>query len=179
MSDRGHDTTRRDRRRFLATAGGAGAVLLAGCTSEFPTGGLLGGDDDSEPMTPSGTNEADVTSLVLNRSGNQVTFDVTVENRGETGHVDWWQIEKADDTVGNENPLVRHETEVTDSETAAETINSSDANVVVVRAHHTEGGYGGKAILVKLSGQELKPANQGRDPSPQGDASFGGGILPF
>lgn len=168
----GTDAPGSRRRTFLAAAGSAGAALLAGCTDDLSAADLVGGTEENpDSTTPEGEHEADVVGLVLQGSGADLAFEVTVENRGETGHVDWWQVERAG-SVGTDDPIVRHETEVTDRETATEKVGELDGSVVVVRAHHSEGGYGGKAIVGEPAAGKLAMARQGREPAPQDDHSF-------
>lgn len=173
----GTDATGSDRRTFLAATGSAGVALLAGCTEDLSAADIVGGtEEDPDPTTPEGEHEADVVGLVLQGSGADLAFEVTVENRSETGHVDWWQVERADGTVGTDDPIVRHETEVPDRATATEEVGElDDGSVVVVRAHHSEGGYGGKAIVGKPAEGQLAMARQGREPAPQDDHSFDSG----
>ncbi|MFB6172405.1 MAG: hypothetical protein ABEJ23_07710 [Haloarculaceae archaeon] len=173
--DAGTDAQRRSRRTFLAVAGGAGAALLAGCADKLPTGGRSNGtgtDPATEMTRPAGDHEADVVGLMLHGSESDLAFEVTVQNRGEMGYVDWWQVEPADDTVGNDDPIHRQETQVTDSETTTTPVGAIDADVVVVRAHHSVGGYGGQAVVARPAEGRLGVAWQGAEPAPQGDFSF-------
>jgi hypothetical protein len=112
--------------------------------------------DDTTPAGELDLREANVTRVELSRSGDEVTFDVTLfhDDDGEDGYANWWQVERLDGTrIGRRELLHAHGTKPF---TRSDTYDiPDDVTCVVVRGHDQTHGYGGQVGLVNLDSGEV------------------------
>jgi hypothetical protein len=112
--------------------------------------------DDTTPAGELDLREANVTRVELSRSGDEVTFDVTLfhDDDGEDGYANWWQVERLDGTrIGRRELLHAHGTKPFTRSDTYEI--PDDVTCVVVRGHDQTHGYGGQVGLVNLDSGEV------------------------
>lgn len=109
--------------------------------------------------------EAHVLEVDFTGTGGSYRFDVTLihDDDGESGYADWWQVETLDGTqLGRRTLLHAHGSRPF---TRSESISiPTSIDVVVVRGHDQNHGYGGTAMVVDLRTGKTRAIDQGAEP---------------
>ncbi|MFQ3475726.1 hypothetical protein HKK80_05635 [Halonotius sp. F2-221B] len=155
-----------NRRDVLTVTGGLTlSTTLAGCVGESPSSDTDTEADSDDISSELDLGEANVTSVVVDNSGEATDFLVELhhDDAGEDGYADWWQVETLDGTqLGRRDLLHAHENEQPFER--SETIEiPDDVTCVVVRGHDQTHGYGGRAVVVNLASGGQNAIQQGSE----------------
>jgi hypothetical protein len=154
-----------NRRDVLTAAGGLTlSTTLAGCVGESPSSDTDTGADSDDMSSELDLSEANVTSVVVDNSGEATDFLVELhhDDAGEDGYADWWQVETLDGTqLGRRDLTHPHDEQPFER---SETIElPDDVTCVVVRGHDQTHGYGGRAVVVNLASGGQNAISQGSE----------------
>lgn len=150
------------------------AVVIAACgEAERPVTSPLG---DGE--LPAAVTAADVVGVAVTGDAGAYTFAVTVgsPDTGCEQYADWWEVVSEDGTLIYRRVLLHsHPTEQPFTR-SGDAMAITAADVVIVRAHMNNGGYGGTALRGSVGGGfraerlalNFAPELASRPPLPEG-----------
>ena len=152
-----------NRRDVLTAAGGLTlSTTLAGCVGESPSSDTDTEADSDDISSELDLREANVTSVVVDNSGEATDFLVELhhDDAGEDGYADWWQVETLDGTqLGRRDLTHAHDEQPFERSKTIEI--PDDVTCVVVRGHDQTHDYGGRAVVVNLDSGEQNTIRQG------------------
>ena len=92
-------------------------------------------------------------------------FDTALDDDGEDGYANWWQVERLDGTRLGRRELLHAHSEQPFTRSATVEI-PDDVACVIVRGHDETHGYGGRAAAVDLASGTSRSVDQGPERRP-------------
>jgi hypothetical protein len=112
--------------------------LVVGCSSEEPTGPVPGGSDP----------KANVTNVTTSGSPQNYQFTVTVRSPDEgcAEYADWWEVLSQEGELIYRRTIDEPHVDEQPFTTTGGPVEIPEDQLVIVRAHMREAGYGGQAF---------------------------------